>query len=767
MAVKQKIPLVSRLYAVPDRTYSRNQMRAGGDVAAAAWADMDETFRTITSMTPGTITAVLRLVLRKLEDVRSPKDRLEAYILIYTANRRARKTVCRLLESGPLSRFHRLDPIADPQFPVESMGAACYVTRRVQHVVPATQPEFNPNIPESYLVVEPFTARKDNDYLALDRLAAALDEGAMIDIAITPHDATPERAAHGQYGLLLESIAHARYTRDDLALDSIVNTGSGASVGFETYRRDYDDDPVAESLLRTHRKLQETLLEPHVAFSIRVLAESVEGASLIASVLAGAAFLGGAYSLISFSGSDLFLARARQDAEDASVSILPPAKGATAYAALRRLSSIATVDELVAAFRFPLAGHASLRCARKDTDPQRCKSKRSVRLGRESAPGSQRGDLSERAYLGVASLFQHLFTSGMTGSGKTTGNVNLVLNLTRLGVPVLVIEASKRDYRFLATLDKHPDPRISAFARGFEVYPVGEEGISPLCINGFQSLPGISVDERISRALASLLGALALGAPLRELLFEGLEDLFYSAPDAADPPTMADLCSCLQRLLNKKSYSGELAGNLRAALETRLNTLTKGMMGRIFQCKHGIPDVRHFFRTSCLLELEILPAEEKSLFFNFLLDRICEYVKNVPPSRSGPRLVILCEEAQQLIGVSANARSSETAPDSRAFAAQHLMHSLLEFRSLGVGFVLSTQHPSFLPPEILKAVCTRIAYQQDDAEERALLAGAMGMGRWEVDELPLLGPGEFFLMNNELVKPLRVQGPNIMEILVP
>ena len=766
MADRQRAPLAYRLRAVPDRGYSRNQLRAGGDVATAAWADLEETFRMITSMAPGSVSAALRFVLRTPEDVKSPKDRLETYILIRTEKRRAGKTLRRLLESGPLSRFHKLEPVTVPEFPLGSLNAACYVTRRVQYVAPATLPEFNPNIPERYLAAEPFTARTDNDYLALDRLAAALDERAMIDIAITPCDAAPERAAHGQYGVLLQNIARARYTRDDLALESVLDGRTGASTGFDTYRRDHDDDPVAESLLRTQRKLQETLLEPQAAFSLRVLAESADGASLIASALAESAFLGGAYNLVSFSGRDSFMARARQDTEDASVSILPPATGETAYTALRRLSSIATVNELVAAFRFPLAGHAPLRCARKDTDPPRCKGKGCILLGRESVPGLPGGEFTEQAHLDAGNMNQHLFTSGMTGSGKTTGNVNLVLELARQGIPVLVIEASKRDYRFLATLDKHPDPQIADFAKAFEVYPVGEDGVSPLCINGFESLPGISVDERISRAIASFQGALALGAPLPELLFEALEDLFYSVPDAADPPTMADLCSCLRWLLDKKSYSGELAGNLRAALETRLNTLTKGMMGRIFQCKHGIPNVSHFFETSCLLELEILPAEEKSLFFNFLLDRIREYVKNVPTSGPGPRLVILCEEAQQLIGVSADARPSETAPDARAFAAQHLLRSLLEFRSLGVGFVLSTQHPSFLPPEILKAVCTRIAYQQDHIEERTLLAGAMGMSGWEVDELPLLKPGEFFLMGNGLVKPLQVQGPNIMEALV-
>lgn len=759
--------LVYKLRVVPDRSYGRHQLAAGGDPAAAMWDGLEHTCRVIEGTSSGKLSVTFRYVVEPMEKVRRPKDRLKIYVLVRATTRRAAKIAQRIIESGPISRFFLLDRSDEPSFSMEHVQAARFLTRRARYLAPATDRDLNPNIPDRYFDIEPFVAREDNDCLSLDRLVSVLDEHAFVDIGVTPYDADPERTAHGRYLSLLNKVTRSRYQRDEAPVVNYLDDDLGHTDRSDRFRYDYHEDPVADVVLRGQRKFHETLLKPHLLFTIRVLAESEDSAALIAATLGESAFEDGSYSIRALPRDHPLFAKAIREAKAADVTgeswELDDAR--ESYSSFRRLPSIATVDELKGVFRLPIAGYAPTLCFRKDTDPPAMPEDDSILLGYERAFGLGGGTCAEPQGLAIRALPRHVLTTGVTGSGKTTGNVGMVLQLVQAGVPVLIIESSKTEFRFLATLDNHSDPAIREFASNLEVYTVGEESVSPLCINGFESLPGVSLDERIARLRACFDGALALGAPLPEILFEAIEEVLYAAPGPDAPPTMKDLHGAVCRILARKSYSGELGGNLRAALETRINTLCKGMMGRVFQCRHSVPGVERFFQKSCLVELDLLPPEEKSLYFNFLNEKIREFLRKMTWTGPLPRLVLLVEEAQQLIGGSTDARPSETTSDPRAYAAKRMAENLRELRGLGAGIILSTQHPSLLPSEVRKSMCTKLAYRQDDAEERTILAGAMGMSAWEMDELPLLNSGEYFLMTEGLVKPTRVAGTNIVETL--
>lgn len=79
------------------------------------------------------------------------------------------------------------------------------------------------------------------------------------------------------------------------------------------------------------------------------------------------------------------------------------------------------------------------------------------------------------ARIPLDSLTKHCFITGMTGSGKTTSCFNLLLQLYRLGIPFLVIEPVKSEYRSLLT-------QIPSL----QVFTVGDEDAAPFRLNIFE-----------------------------------------------------------------------------------------------------------------------------------------------------------------------------------------------------------------------------------------------------------------------------------------
>ncbi len=197
------------------------------------------------------------------------------------------------------------------------------------------------------------------------------------------------------------------------------------------------------------------------------------------------------------------------------------------------------------------------------------------------------------------------------------------------GFPFLVIEPVKKEYRTLKTLQDAPDPWAHALAKDLEVYTPGNENVSPFRYNPLEVPPGISIDEHIDNILACFLGAIPVPGPLLGLLGEGLERVYEDYPDRDKPPIMADLVEAAERVLKEKGYSPATNSDIRGALEVRIGILTHRSIGRVFQCRHSIPSIRHLMTVPAVIELDCLPREQGCLLSLFLLMGIREHLKTV------------------------------------------------------------------------------------------------------------------------------------------
>jgi hypothetical protein len=191
--------------------------------------------------------------------------------------------------------------------------------------------------------------------------------------------------------------------------------------------------------------------------------------------------------------------------------------------------------------------------------------------------------------------------------------------------PYMVFEPAKTDYRGLKTIKE----RNGASASRIELYTPGNDSVSPFRFNPLELLPGIEPDEHIENVLCCFQAAMPMSGPLPALLREALEELYEDYPDRERPPVIRDLVSSAEAVLANKGYSADTNSDIRTALSTRVGVLSRGLIGRVFQCRHSIPSIGHLMKVPSIIEAAILPPEQACLLGLFVFTGIREYLRTV------------------------------------------------------------------------------------------------------------------------------------------
>lgn len=356
---------------------------------------------------------------------------------------------------------------------------------------------------------------------------------------------------------------------------------------------------------------------------------------------------------------------------------------------------------------------------------------------------------------------KHLFIAGTSGQGKTTANINLMLQLHEQGIPFLVLEPVKTEYRELKKLKNHPDERVRNLAKDLEIYTPGKETISPLRFNPLAVPRGITTEEHIELSMENVRAALPLSGPLPALIREGLEEVHEDHPDRENPPTMSDGVAAVKDVCSRKQYSAETLADIQTALEVRLEQLIRGTAGKVFQCQSSHPDVEHLMNSCSVIELPYYNREPDCLLCLFLFTAIREYLRSQPYPDDKLRFMLFIEEAHNLIGRSAESTASENNADPKAFASEYVLRMLAELRAYGVGVVITTPVPSRVTPEVIKNTGTKLIFRIVAEDDRAELGGAMLFGPTEMQELARLEPGEAFFYTEGYHGPRRIRTENL------
>lgn len=757
--------VVYKIAEIPDPSYTQYQVAVGGNVLDAASKDAEHLSQMLANMPSGTSLEII-FSFNPLAEKKDPQSRLSIHLKGKAKDKASIEILQSLLERGPLNRLYDLKEASSQDCaPSEGFGAACSIVRRVESVAPLHSPEFNDKIPSSYYTIRPFEAVNASDYMILDRVLDGIKEPVYIQLHFQPADISRELSAHTAYLSKLQQI-NRPWDRDDdsdFELSGLLGNDandwrSNRSQAIKPLRY---TDPLADDILREQRRFHETLRRPHLIFQIVILAKTAGVAQLIGNVLANSAFGDGSYRLIPFSQDDSQFGDILKNIKNSQILVPVPQIAAQApnpsspHSGLERLAHVGTVAELKGVFRLPIASVSSPHCIRMNTDPQNDIGQKLLVIGR-----AQYGSKSLKG-IRLLNTGKHTFMCGQSGFTKTNSARHIAIQLHKYGIPFMIIEPVKTEYRILKTLRNQDDKAARDLAEALQIYTPGDDTISPFRINPLEVPDGISIDEHIDNLLGLFNACIPVGGPLPALLGEALERVYEDFPDRKNTPIMADLVASAKRVLEEKSYSPEIKSDIAAALEVRLGTLTRRNTGRVFQCKHSYPTIEHLMKVPAIIELDRLTQDQANILALFILLSLRENLKTAPRAEDTVGYAIILEEAHNILGSNGSTVPSPEIADPKAFATDYFVRMLAELRSYGVALFVVDQFPTKIAPEVIKSTATKLAFCQVAEPDRRELADSMVLGPAEYEDLARLKPGEAFLYTEGWHRAQRITTPNL------
>ena len=219
-----------------------------------------------------------------------------------------------------------------------------------------------------------------------------------------------------------------------------------------------------------------------------------------------------------------------------------------------------------------------------------------------------------------ASLNRHVFVCGATGAGKSQTVRGLLEAATAQGIPWLVVEPAKAEYRLMA-----------ARLPGTEVIRIrpGDLADPPAGINPLEPAPGPDGARFPLQTHADLVRALFLAAfeadePFPQVLAAALTRCYETAGwdlvtgEPATPglapgyPVLEDLQAAAIAVVDEIGYGREITDNVRGFVTVRISSLRQGTTGRFLQGGHPL-DFTALLAANVVLEIEEVGDDREAI----------------------------------------------------------------------------------------------------------------------------------------------------------
>ena len=407
------------------------------------------------------------------------------------------------------------------------------------------------------------------------------------------------------------------------------------------------------------------------------------------------------------------------------------------------------------------------------------------------------GDLVDRnikttspVWMDTFRLNRHLFVTGLTGAGKSNTVRSILLELARLGIPFMVIEPVKSEYRLLnAELEKRFKNGESKFD-GLDVFSLSGNGSEKLVLNpfAFEIKPGedmatalISHIDRLKAVFNSSLGMYSsMPYVLEEMIYKAYRNAGWDIETGKNKyfeiarqylglredaelrnlflPTLSELAGLVDEAIkeffpDKSDYGISLVG----ALKSRLNSLSRGAKGLLLNQKLSLP-IQALLEKPCVIELEsFADNDEKAFIMALLLSRIYEFRSG--KLANGLQHVLIIEEAHRLLAKPP--QSDEHSANSRGKSVEVFSDMLAEIRAYGQGIVIADQIPAKLIPDVIKNTDIKIVHRLMAKEDRESVGTAMNLSEQQINDLNRATPGLATVSFDGLNSAIRVQIRNV------
>ncbi|MEU9702538.1 ATP-binding protein [Streptomyces sp. NPDC047981] len=362
-----------------------------------------------------------------------------------------------------------------------------------------------------------------------------------------------------------------------------------------------------------------------------------------------------------------------------------------------------------------------------------------------------------------STLNRHTFVCGATGGGKSQTVRGLLEAATREGLPWLVVEPAKAEYRFMSARLGDEDEVIVIKPGDRDALPAGLNPLEPSVFAGGERFP---LQTHLDMVRALFLASFDPQEPFPQVLSAALTrcyedlgwDLTLGEPKAAgtEPryPTLEDLEHTALQIVSEIGYGKEITDNVQGFIKIRLASLRLGTTGRFLEGGHPI-DFGELLKRNVVFEIEdVGDDKDKAFLMGTILIRLIEYLRM--EQRTTRRLsfplrhLTVFEEAHRLLR-----RSEEGGASSHA--VEMFAGLLAEIRAYGEGLVIADQIPSKLVPDVIKNTAAKVVHRLPAQDDREAVGATMNITEAQSEYLVTLKPGEAAVFTDGMDYPLLVR----------
>lgn len=365
-------------------------------------------------------------------------------------------------------------------------------------------------------------------------------------------------------------------------------------------------------------------------------------------------------------------------------------------------------------------------------------------------------------HLTFTDLSKHTLLSGINGSGKTN-TVMAILNAISDKLPFLIIEPAKTEYvDWAAEYNRlHPESPIDIYMPGCKTYrdkkTRTEVGLKELKLNPFEPVwLDKEQDPNVLSHIDRLKSTFAAAFPMYDILPVLMEDLIYSIYQNKStdwlgtepifgqtmPPTLNSMSVGVDKVISNRQYEARIEQNMKACLNTRIDSLMRGWKGKMLNTVHSTP-WEDLFERPVIINLSYVGDDvDKGFFMALILQFLYEYrtalaeLGRVDFNDNTCKHLTVIEEAHRVM-------MKCDKPDMPQYKTAMMFSNMLsEIRAYGEGMFLVDQVPTRLIPDAIKNTNTKITHRLVAEDDSKAIAEAMGLSKEQRKIIPKLMVGE-------------------------
>lgn len=365
-------------------------------------------------------------------------------------------------------------------------------------------------------------------------------------------------------------------------------------------------------------------------------------------------------------------------------------------------------------------------------------------------------------HLTLTDLSKHTLLSGINGSGKTN-TVMAILNAISDKLPFLIIEPAKTEYiDWAAEYNRlHPESPIDIYMPGCKTYrdkkTREEVDLKELKLNPFEPVwLDKEQDPNVLSHIDRLKSTFAAAFPMYDILPVLMEDLIYSIYQNKStdwlgaepvygqtmPPTLNSMSVGVDKVISNRQYEARIEQNMKACLNTRIDSLMRGWKGKMLNTVHSTPWEDLFGRPAIINLSYVGDDVDKGFFMALILQFLYEYrtalaeLGRVDFNDNTCRHLTVIEEAHRVM-------MKCDKPDMPQYKTAMMFSNMLsEIRAYGEGMFLVDQVPTRLIPDAIKNTNTKITHRLVAEDDSKAIAEAMGLSKEQRKIIPKLMIGE-------------------------